>query len=383
VGETDLQIDGVSKRYGDVVALSEMTFDVRAGELFGFVGGNGAGKTTTMRIVLGVLSADAGEVRWRGRPLTLVTRRRIGYMPEERGLYPKMKVGEQLRYFARLHGLSGPSAQRSVDEWLERLGVAARADDELERLSLGNQQRVQLACALVHRPELLVLDEPFSGLDPVAVDVMSQVLRDAAGAGIPVVFSSHQLDLVERLCDRVGIVRSGRMVAAGSVDELRAGAPTDLIVEAPQAPNGWADGLDGVAAARREGDRTILELRPDADDQKILAAALATGPVREFARRRPSLSDIFRAVVMDRTNGPAGTGRRGPASAEPLPPPRPATAIPVTTPAGPAPPAGAVNPGPAPGPAAGPAEGSGGADSDTTDRAPARPENPNSPEMAK
>jgi ABC-2 type transport system ATP-binding protein len=334
VADSNLSIDRVSKRYGDVAALSDMTFEVRAGELFGFVGGNGAGKTTTMRIVLGVLSADAGEVRWRGRPLTLETRRRIGYMPEERGLYPKMKVGEQLRYFARLHGLSSRAAGRSVDEWLERLGVATRRDDELERLSLGNQQRVQLASALVHRPELLVLDEPFSGLDPVAVDVMSEVLREAAGAGAPVVFSSHQLDLVERLCDRVGIVRSGHMVAIGSVAELRGHAPTGLVIDAPAAPDGWADGFDGVAGSRREGTRTILELTPAADDQKILAAALASGPVHEFARRRPPLSDIFRAVVTDppgeagrpapdeagpaRPSGASGP-RAGPAAAEPDP----------------------------------------------------------------
>lgn len=223
-----LAIDAVSKRYGDVVALDEMTFDVRAGELFGFVGSNGAGKSTTMRIVLGVLAADAGEVRWDGVPVTLDTWRRIGYMPEERGLYPKMKVGEQLVYLARLRGMSAPAARRAAQEWIERLGVAARRNDDVQNLSLGNQQRVQLAAALVHDPEILVLDEPFSGLDPVAVDVMSEVLREMSASGVPVLFSSHQLDLVERLCDRVGIVRAGRMVAQGSEDHRR-----------PCGPYGW------------------------------------------------------------------------------------------------------------------------------------------------
>lgn len=297
VADRQLEIDAISKRYGQVVALREMSFEVRAGELFGFVGSNGAGKTTTMRIILGVLEADSGEVRWDGKPITAHTRRRIGYMPEERGLYPKMKVAEQLAYLARLHGVPAGQARRSVLEWTDRLGVAARRDDEVQRLSLGNQQRVQLAAALVHNPDILVLDEPFSGLDPVAVDVMSQVLRQKAAEGVPVVFSSHQLDLVERLCDRVGIVANGQMVACGAVDELRAGAAVRLLVDAPQAPDGWADHLPGVTVLGRDGARTELELADGADDQMVLKAALATGPVREFARRRPSLTELFRNVV--------------------------------------------------------------------------------------
>lgn len=298
VSDRRLEIDRISKRYGDLIALRETTFDVRAGELFGFVGSNGAGKTTTMRIVLGVLSADSGQVRWAGEPVTLATRRRIGYMPEERGLYPRMKVAEQLAYLARLHGLSAAAAGRSATTWLERLGVAARRDDEVQKLSLGNQQRVQLAAALVHDPAILVLDEPFSGLDPVAVDVMSQVLREKCAEGVPAVFSSHQLDLVERLCDRVGIIRSGQMVACGTIDELRAGGTDQLVVHAPNAPAGWADDLPGVRVAALEpGGRTVLDLDNGADDQAVLRAALATGPVHEFARRRPSLTELFRSVV--------------------------------------------------------------------------------------
>ncbi|NKQ52189.1 ABC transporter ATP-binding protein [Amycolatopsis sp. K13G38] len=297
MSERLLEIDDLSKRYGTTIALQNLTFDVRAGELFGFVGSNGAGKTTAMRIVLGVLAADGGTVRWAGKPVTLDTRRLIGYMPEERGLYPRMKVGEQLTYLARLHGMSIPAARRSVDEWTERLGVASRRDDEVQKLSLGNQQRVQLAAALVHDPQILVLDEPFSGLDPVAVDVMSDVLREKAAAGVPVVFSSHQLDLVERLCDRVGIIRNGRMVACGTGDELRAGGAVRVVVEAPQAPAGWADALPGVKVLARRGARTELELGDGADDQKVLTTALATGPVHEFARRRPSLTELFRNVV--------------------------------------------------------------------------------------
>ncbi|KAA2262996.1 ABC transporter ATP-binding protein [Solihabitans fulvus] len=292
-----LEIDRVSKRYGEIVALQDMTFQVRAGELFGFVGSNGAGKTTTMRITLGVLAADSGEVRWGGLPITFQTRRRIGYLPEERGLYPKMKVLDQLVYLGELHGMSTNAAHRSAENWIARLGLRERRNDEVQKLSLGNQQRVQLAAALVHDPEVLVLDEPFSGLDPVAVDVMSQVLREQAAAGVPVMFSSHQLDLVERLCDRIGIVRNGQMVACGTVDELRAGAPPQLVVDAPDAPAGWANGLAGVTVVEQVGTRTVLELAGDADDQAVLRAAIATGPVREFSRSKPSLTELFRNVV--------------------------------------------------------------------------------------
>src|SRR5438270_11175438 len=257
-----LEFDWLSRRYGDVVSLQDLSFQVRAGELFGFVGSNGAGKTTTMRIAMGVLAADAGEVRWAGAPLTFAARRRIGYMPEERGLYPKMKVLEQLVYLAELHGTPAVAARRAAARWLDRLGLAARGDDEVQPLSHGNQQRVQLAATLVFAPEVLILDEPFAGLDPVAMDVMSVVLRAQAEAGIPVLFSSHQLDLVERLCDRVGIIRSGRLVACGAVDELRRGGAARLWVDAPQAPAGWTVALHGATVLRADGSRTLLELGP-------------------------------------------------------------------------------------------------------------------------
>ena len=176
-----LEFDGLTKRYGSTVALQDLTFAVRPGEVYGFVGANGAGKTTAMRIALGVLAADAGEVRWQGRPVTFETRRRFGYMPEERGLYPKMRVAEQLVYFARLHGLDPATAAAAADRLTEQLGVAERRGDAVERLSLGNQQRIQLAAALVHDPEVLVLDEPFSGLDPVGVDALAGVLLERPG----------------------------------------------------------------------------------------------------------------------------------------------------------------------------------------------------------
>ncbi|MER7437197.1 ATP-binding cassette domain-containing protein, partial [Pseudonocardia alni] len=250
-----LEIDALTKRYGGTVALDGVSFDVRPGEIFGFVGSNGAGKTTTMRIALGVLAADSGQVRLGGRPVDLDVRRTIGYMPEERGLYPKMKVGEQLTYLAELHGVDRTAARRAVLRWAEQLGVDHRLGDTVDALSLGNQQRVQLAAALVHDPAVLVLDEPFSGLDPVAVDVMSEVLREKARAGVPVLFSSHQLDLVQRLCDRVGILVAGRMRTVGTVGEVRRGGGTRLEVHAPAAAPGWAQGLPGVTVLAHDRGR--------------------------------------------------------------------------------------------------------------------------------
>lgn len=292
-----LAISGVSKSYDDLRALYDVSFEVGPGELFGFVGSNGAGKTTTMRIVLGVLSSDTGTVTLDGQPVNSEIRRRIGYMPADRGLYPKMKVGAQLTYFARLHGLSAQEAAEAVKHWAERLDIAKRIDDTVDTLSTGNQQRVQLAAALVHDPQVLVLDEPFSGLDPVAVDVMSEVLTEKSAAGVPVMFSSHQLELVERLCDRVGILSNGALVAIGTVDELRADQPRRIEVLSDAAPAGWADRLDGVRTVSATSGRHVLELGDGADDQVVLAAALSHGPVTGFTRAVAPLSELYREVV--------------------------------------------------------------------------------------
>ncbi|MFG1922369.1 ABC transporter ATP-binding protein [Cryptosporangium sp. NPDC048952] len=295
MADNTLEFDGTTKRYGDVVALDDLTFSVRPGEIFGFVGSNGAGKTTAMRIALGVLAADGGEVRWRGGPVTLEAARRIGYMPEERGLYPKMTVGDQLEYLARLHGLSRTDARAAVVEWTDRLEIGERRTSEVGALSLGNQQRVQLAAALLHGPDLLVLDEPFSGLDPVAVDVMSGVLAERAAAGVPVLFSSHQLDLVQRLCDRVGIIRAGRLVACDTVDALRS-TTRQVTVE---VRGEWDPVLPGVDIASKDGTRQVLTLADDVDDQDVLRSAMAAGPVVEFRPHRPTLTELFRTVVTD------------------------------------------------------------------------------------
>ena len=296
---TGLELRGVRKTYGTLVAVDDLDMAVRPGEVFGFVGSNGAGKTTTMRVALGTLIPDRGDVLWNGSPIDFDVRRRIGYMPEERGLYPKMRIGEQLIYLAQLHGSTQAAAAAAVTRWLERFQLKERARDELQKLSHGNQQRVQLAAALVFEPLMLVLDEPFAGLDPEAVDSMSEVLHQQAQSGIPVIFSSHQLEIVERICDRVGIIQRGRLVACGTIDELRSGGPRQLWVDAPSASQGWAGPLSGVRVVRTDDSRVLLELDASADDQAILRAALATGPVREFRANLPSLLDIFREAMTE------------------------------------------------------------------------------------
>lgn len=301
-----LSLDRLDKSFGTVHALSDLSFDVHAGEIFGFVGSNGAGKSTAMRIVLGVLAADAGQVWWDGQPVDLHVRRRIGYMPEERGLYPKMKVADQLIYLARLHGLDAAAARQAMERWTDVLGIAARRGDDVLKLSLGNQQRVQLAAALIHDPAILVLDEPFSGLDPVAVDVMTDVLRQQAANGVPVMFSSHQLDLVERLCDRVGIIQAGAIVGVGGIDELRQTAERRWLIDGPPA-HAWTSSVQGVAVVSADGPRTVVAVDGDdlEIDQRILAAALAAGPVREFTQQRPSLVELYRDVVSSRDHEPS------------------------------------------------------------------------------
>jgi ABC-2 type transport system ATP-binding protein len=296
VDPSGLQLIDLSKCYRDTVALDGLSFDVARGQMYGFVGPNGAGKTTAMRIVLGVLAADRGEVRWRGKRIDADDRRRIGYMPEERGLYPKMRVEEQLAYFAELHGFGPETARQAAGRWLERLDVAAHAGDRVEELSLGNQQRVQLAAALVHEPDLLVLDEPFSGLDPVGVDVLSAVLlEEARTRWVPVIFSSHQLELVERLCDALAILSDGSLVAAGTVDDLRSGHhDRRWQVEVAHAREDWADGLPGVE--RLDGE-DLYRLQGRAGPGDLLDAARAAGEVRHFAPAAPSLAELFREAV--------------------------------------------------------------------------------------
>jgi ABC-2 type transport system ATP-binding protein len=292
-----LHVDSVSRTFGDRQVLKDVTFSVAAGRMTGFVGANGAGKTTTMRIILGVLAPDQGAVTWRGAPLDRAGRRAFGYLPEERGLYPKMTVLDQLVYLGQLHAMSRGDARRSAIVLLDRLGLGDRAGEQVEKLSLGNQQRVQLAAALVHDPTVLILDEPFSGLDPNAVEVVLTVLRERAAQGVPVLFSSHQLDVVERLCDDLVIIADGMIRAAGSRSALRAEYSRPRYALEVGADAGWLRDLPGVTLVDLDGARAVFDLAAGADDQDVLRAALARGPVRSFGPVTPSLAEIFREVT--------------------------------------------------------------------------------------
>ncbi len=293
-----LELVGLRRTFGSLTALDDLSFTVPAGHVVGFLGPNGAGKTTTMRAIFGLTDLDAGTVRWNGAPLGQPERRRFGYMPEERGLYPGVLVGEQLEYLGRLHGMSGADAAAATRTWLERLDIAERAQSKVEALSHGNQQRVQLAAALLHGPELLVLNEPLAGLDPAGVDAIGQVLLDQAGAGCCVLFSSHQLDLVEDLCEQVTIIDHGRVVVSGTVDELASSGPRRLVVrvEGDRAA-AWARSLPGVTVSEVAAGAARLVLDDAVDSDSVLRAAMQAGRVTEFSFQRRRLSEVFREAL--------------------------------------------------------------------------------------
>ena len=292
-----LEVQAVSRSFGDRKALDEVSFTVRGGRMTGFVGGNGAGKTTAMRVILGVLSPDAGAVTLDGSPISALQRTRIGYMPEERGLYPKMKVSEQIVYLGRLHGMSTAGAKESATTLLERLGLGGRMDDTVESLSLGNQQRAQIAAALVHNPEVLILDEPFSGLDPIAVETVSSVVKDYAASGAPVLFSSHQLDIVERLCDDLVVIADGRIRAHGSREGLREQHTSPRFELLVDGDAGWLRTEPGVTVVEFDGGYALFDVDDQATAQRVLQRAITTAPVLRFAPLTPTLSQIFKEVI--------------------------------------------------------------------------------------
>jgi len=291
-----LELRSLTRRFGELTAVDDVSFTVPVGGLTGFVGGNGAGKTTTMRMVMGVLAAHEGEVLWQGRPVTAADRRLFGYMPEERGLYPKQPILEQLVYLAQLRGLAPATARRQVAELLDRFGLGERAKEPLEKLSLGNQQRVQIIASLVPQPQALILDEPFSGLDPTAIDATADLLREQARAGVPIVFSSHQLDLVDRLCDRLVVMARGRVVADGTSEELRSGGPVRyrLVLDGDA---GWVRDQAGLHIEDVSGSEAVVDVVEPGAEQELLAAAVARGGVRDFSRVVPRLSEIYREVA--------------------------------------------------------------------------------------
>ena len=284
-----LTVRGLRKRFGSRQVLDGVDITLPAGRIFGFVGANGAGKSTTMRAIMGLTRPDAGEVCWDGEPLDRQTRQRFGYLPEERGLYQKMTVVGQVEYFGRLYGLSATRARRSAERWVERLDLTQHRDATVQSLSLGNQQRVQVAVCLVHDPVLLVLDEPFSGLDPFGVQALSEVLMEKRAEGLPVLFSSHQLDVVERLVDAVGVIRDGTMRLAG---DAGTGLAPRLRVQVTGGAAGWADGLPGHVMSTERADTVLVDPEgAPADD--VLRAAIAVGSVQHFGWDSPSLTELF------------------------------------------------------------------------------------------
>lgn len=290
-----LQVQNLTRRFGENLAVDDVSFTIPSGKMTGFVGANGAGKTTTMRMIMGVLTAHGGEVLVDGKPITAADRSTFGYMPEERGLYPKQPILDQLVYLGQLHRMTPSDARAQAQDLLDRFQLGGRGKDKLESLSLGNQQRVQIAASLLHRPTVLILDEPFSGLDPVAVDSMVELLRDRTAEGVPVLFSSHQLDLVDRLCDNLVVLQQGRLVASGSGEELRAKAPRrHRLTVTPDA--GWVREEAGVRVIDVAGQDAVVEIDDDDTAQRLLATAMTRGSVHEFSRIRPSLSEIYREV---------------------------------------------------------------------------------------
>ncbi|MCL1587354.1 MAG: ATP-binding cassette domain-containing protein [Actinomycetia bacterium] len=291
-----LSVRNISKRYGEVVAMRDVSFDVHPGRILGFLGRNGAGKTTTMRSIFKLVQPDSGDVTYNGQPIDLARLVRFGYMPEERGLYPRMKVRDQLVYLASLSGMSSRDAGASTDMWLERLGLGDRADAKLEDLSHGNQQRVQMAAAIIHDPDLLVLDEPFSGLDPIGVDSMSEVIREFASKGAGILFSSHQLDLVEHICEDVAIIDQGEVILIGDLNEIREEASYRRVLIEVDGQL-WTPPVSGAHEVGTGGKRHHI-VDASVDVEQLLRLARDAGSITRFSYETPALSDIFQEAVV-------------------------------------------------------------------------------------
>ncbi|MFN2459972.1 MAG: ABC transporter ATP-binding protein [Candidatus Velthaea sp.] len=294
-----LELLNVRRSFGSVEAVRDVTFAIQTGATFGLLGPNGAGKTTTMRMILGILVPDAGSVRWDGAPIDAKLRRRFGYLPEERGLYGKMKVRDQIVYFGRLHGLRDPDVTKRTNAWMERLGIAEYAERPCSELSKGNQQKVQVACAAVHEPEFLILDEPFSGLDPVNAEILFSTLRELQKAGATLVLSSHQMWQLENLCTDFCIIANGVVRAKGTLEELRGAWETRVIVVEPAEA-----ALEAVLAAepgaqRRSGTNGALafELPRNTNLSSLARRLVAAGDITRFERLERSLQEIYLRAI--------------------------------------------------------------------------------------
>lgn len=294
-----IEVRNLSKFYGDFAAVKDASFTVEPGSMTGFLGANGAGKTTTMRMIMGLLEPTSGDVLYDGEPINTDHRRTFGYMPEERGLYPKQGILDQLIYLGQLRGLTAAESRTRATDYLTELGLGDRLKDKLESLSLGNQQRVQIVASILHAPSTLILDEPFSGLDPKAVDTMVGMLNDLRKTGVPILFSSHQLDLVDRLCDRVVIIGGGEIKASGTADELRQSGPLIYSYKASQDA-GWLRAVPGIKVLDVAGTSATLEIPAEFNPEEIRTRILREGidrGLQEFSRVLPTLGDIYRKAT--------------------------------------------------------------------------------------
>jgi ABC-2 type transport system ATP-binding protein len=291
-----LVIDGLRKRFDEVVALDGVGFTVEAGQVVGFLGPNGAGKTTTMRIVLDILRADEGTVTWNGRPAADVPKRTWGYLPEDRGLYPRMKVLDQLVFFGSIHGLGRVDAASRARHWLARFRISEHADHRAEQLSKGNQQKVQFIAGILHNPDVLLMDEPFSGLDPINAALLKDAFLELREQGKAIVFSTHQMDQVEELCDAVAIIDRGRLIVSGRTGDVRrqAGRRVVRLGVADDPEMAWLDAMPNLRVTRTGLDYQKLEIPDGGDPRAILRAALDRGAeVTRFEVADPSIEDIF------------------------------------------------------------------------------------------
>ncbi len=303
-----LVVDHLTKRFGTVLALDDLAFEVPPGQVFGFLGANGAGKTTTMRITLGVLEPDAGRVTWRGTPTSSLPRVTFGYLPEERGLYPRMRVLDQLVFFAGLHGIPRDIAQREARSWLARFRAEDLAGRRAEQLSKGNQQKIQFIAAVLHEPQVLLMDEPFTGLDPVNVMLLREAFLELRDRGRTVVFSTHQMEVAEALCESVAIVDRGRMVVGGPLHEVRRATGRRLVHVAVEGDHRlpWLSAVPGTRVIQAGMDRSSVELDPGVEPDAVLAAAVAAGArVRHFELADPTLEQVFIDVVGRPVDGEA------------------------------------------------------------------------------
>ena len=292
-----LIVDSITKRFGDVVALDGVSFSVEPGRIFGLLGANGAGKTTSMRIVLDILRADDGRVTWQGAENISLPRRTWGYLPEERGLYPRMLVGEQLRFFAALYGVPDATARGDLDDWLERFRIPDYRERKVEELSKGNQQKIQFIASILHDPDVLIMDEPFSGLDPVNVRLLKEAFLEMQRRGKTLIFSTHQMEQVEELCESIAIVDRGRVVVSGAVRDVKRDMGRQVVRLATDG-NGhgvaWLAQVPGVTVTMQREDYAELHVSARHDPDTILRAALERGErVTRFEIAEPSLEEIF------------------------------------------------------------------------------------------